>query len=85
MLDIIEMHPHQADYVELLHITDTHIFADANDRFDDVDTETSLRSVLDCAFTHEADIEAVLPSQMVLEMFYASSKDGREIRTDEFK
>ncbi|MBT3275433.1 MAG: Gfo/Idh/MocA family oxidoreductase [Spirochaetales bacterium] len=32
-----------------------------------------------------ADIEAVLPSQMVLEMFYASSEDGREIRADEIK
>jgi predicted dehydrogenase len=32
---------------------------------------------------NRADIDAVLPGQRVLEMFYTSSREGREIRTEE--
>ena len=32
-----------------------------------------------------ADISAILPSQKVLDMFYTSSLEGREIRADEFE
>ncbi len=55
-----ELTPEHQDYVELIQITDTHIFADAKDRFDDVDTEVTLNQILDLARNKSWPVDAVL-------------------------
>ena len=46
--------------MELLQITDTHIFADENDRFDEIDTKASLSDVLKFAKGNEWPVDAIL-------------------------
>ena len=48
------------EYVELLQITDTHIFADEKDRFDDIDTKVSLNEVLNLAKANDWPVDALL-------------------------
>ncbi len=48
------------DYVELLQITDTHVFADEKERFDDIDTKISLNEVLDLARNNNWPVDALL-------------------------
>lgn len=52
--------PAHQDYIELLQITDTHIFADSNDRFDEVDTNDSLNQVLSLAKIQNWPIDGIL-------------------------
>ena len=52
--------PSHQDYVELLQITDTHIFADEKERFDDVDTKVSLNDVLNLARDNDWPVDALL-------------------------
>ncbi len=48
------------DYTELIQITDTHIFADARDRFDNIDTGASLNEVLNLAKAGNWSVDALL-------------------------
>lgn len=48
------------DYVELLQITDTHIFSNKKERFNDVDTSTSLNDVLHLARKNHWPVDAIL-------------------------
>lgn len=50
----------QRDFVELLQITDTHIFADEKDMFDGVDTTASLKEVLNLARENNWPVDAIL-------------------------
>lgn len=50
----------QHDFVELLQITDTHIFADEKDIFDGVDTTASLNEVLNLARENNWPVDAIL-------------------------
>ncbi|MFT5427221.1 MAG: Icc protein, partial [Gammaproteobacteria bacterium] len=55
-----QIKPQHQDYAELIQITDTHIFADAKDRFDDVDTSASLNEVLNLAKANDWPVDALL-------------------------
>jgi len=48
------------DYAELLQITDTHIFANEKDTFDNVDTRASLKKVLNLARENNWPVDAIL-------------------------
>ncbi len=50
----------QHDFVELLQITDTHIFADEKDIFDGVDTTASLNEVLNLARENNWPVDAII-------------------------
>ena len=52
--------PSHEDFAELLQITDTHIFADEKDTFDDVDTRASLKEVLDLARENDWPVDTIL-------------------------
>ena len=60
MKDHFQIKPHHEEYAELIQITDTHIFADAKDRFDDVDTSASLNEVLNLAKANNWPVDALL-------------------------
>ena len=60
MKDHFQIKPHHEEYAELIQITDTHIFADAKDRFDDVDTSASLNEVLNLAKANDWPVDALL-------------------------
>jgi len=60
MSDHFKIEPSHQDYAELLQITDTHIFADENDTFDDVDTQASLNEVLDLARENNWPVDTIL-------------------------
>jgi Icc protein len=60
MSNHFKIEPSHQDYAELLQITDTHIFADENDTFDDVDTQASLKQVLDLARENDWPADAIL-------------------------
>jgi len=55
-----QIKPYHQDYAELLQITDTHIFADEKERFDDVDTKASLNEVLNLAKSNDWPVDALL-------------------------
>ena len=55
-----KIEPSHQDYVELLQITDTHIFADKKERFDDVDTKVSLNNVLNLARDNDWPVDIIL-------------------------
>ena len=55
-----QIKPYHQDYAELLQITDTHIFADEKERFDDVDTKASLNEVLNLAKANDWPVDALL-------------------------
>ena len=48
------------DYAEIVQITDTHIFADEKDTFDDVDTQASLNEVVNLARDNDWPVDAIL-------------------------
>ncbi|MCH8263730.1 MAG: 3',5'-cyclic-AMP phosphodiesterase, partial [Proteobacteria bacterium] len=52
--------PFHQDYAELLQITDTHIFADEKETLDGVDTQSSLKEVLNLARNNDWPVDAVL-------------------------
>lgn len=60
MKNHFQIKPHHEEYAELIQITDTHIFADAKDRFDDVDTSASLNEVLNLAKANDWPVDALL-------------------------
>lgn len=60
MSDHFKIQPSHQDYAELLQITDTHIFADEKERFDDVDTRASLNQVLNLARDNNWPVDAIL-------------------------
>ncbi|RKZ48546.1 MAG: 3',5'-cyclic-AMP phosphodiesterase [Gammaproteobacteria bacterium] len=60
MNDHFKIEPSNQDYAELLQITDTHIFADEKDTFDDVDTRASLKQVLDLARGNDWPVDTIL-------------------------
>lgn len=49
-----------ADYIELIQLTDTHIFSDPGETFDGVDTAKSLSEVIACAKTRDWPPDAIL-------------------------
>jgi len=55
-----QIKPYHQNYAELLQITDTHIFADEKERFDDVDTKASLNEVLNLAKSNDWPVDALL-------------------------
>ena len=55
-----KINPAQQDFVELLQITDTHIFADKKDSFSGIDTTVSLNKVLRLARKNNFPVDAVL-------------------------
>ena len=55
-----QIKPRHEEYAELLQITDTHIFADEKERFDDVDTNASLNDVLNLARDNDWPVDALL-------------------------
>jgi len=60
MSNHFKIEPSHQDYAELLQITDTHIFADEKERFDDVDTKASLNDVLNLARDNDWPVDALL-------------------------
>jgi len=52
--------PFHQDYAELLQITDTHIFADEKETLDGVNTQSSLKEVLNLAKNNDWPVDAVL-------------------------
>ena len=60
MSNYFKIEPSNQDYAELLQITDTHIFADENERFDDVDTNVSVNDVLNLARENDWPVDALL-------------------------
>jgi len=60
MNDHYKIEPSHQDYAELLQITDTHIFADEKDTFDDVDTQASLKEVLGLARENDWPVDTIL-------------------------
>jgi len=60
MSNHFKLEPSHQDYAELLQITDTHIFADEKDTFDDVDTRASLNEVLSLARDNNWPVDAIL-------------------------
>lgn len=55
-----QIKPCHQDYAELLQITDTHIFVDEKEKFDDVDTKASLNEVLNLARDNDWPVDALL-------------------------
>ena len=60
MSNHFKIQPSHQDYAELLQITDTHIFADKKERFDDIDTNLSLNNVLNLARGSNWPVDALL-------------------------
>jgi len=60
MINHFKIESSHQDYAELLQITDTHIFADEKDTFDDVDTRASLSEVLNLARDNDWPVDAIL-------------------------
>lgn len=60
MIHYFKIAPSHKDYVELLQFTDMHIFADAQERFDNIDTKASLHAVFDLARKNNWTVDAIL-------------------------
>ncbi len=60
MSNLFKIEQSHQDYAELLQITDTHIFADEEERFDDIDTKASLNDVLNLARDNNWPVDALL-------------------------
>ncbi len=60
MSNHFKIEPSHQDYIELLQITDTHIFTNEKETFDDVDTQSSLKEVLNFARKNDWPVDAVL-------------------------
>ena len=65
MIKHFKIEPSHQDYAELLQITDTHIFADEKDTFDDVDTMASLNDVINLARDNNWPVDAILATASV--------------------
>ena len=55
-----QINPRHGEYAALLQITDMHIFADEEQRFDDIDTKASLIEVLNLAKANHWPVDALL-------------------------
>jgi len=60
MSNYFKIEPSHQDYAELLQITDMHIFADEEERFDDIDTKASFNDVLNLARDNNWPVDALL-------------------------
>jgi len=60
MSNHFKIQPSHQDYAELLQITDTHIFADIKECFDNIDTNLSLNNVLNLARGNNWPVDALL-------------------------
>ncbi len=60
MSNHFNIEPSHRDHVELLQITDTHIFADEKETLDGIDTQSSLKEVLNLARKNDWPVDAVL-------------------------